>query len=67
MESHDIMGCESQFLCEKHLITPVIYLPLTEIMVRDWSLYGERGGGGGGVQNGKIAGPNLFVPHLKTR
>ena len=25
-----------------------------------------RGGGGGGLQNGKIAGPKLFAPPLKT-
>ena len=30
------------------------------VQVRDWSLIRE--GGGGGLQNGKIAGPKVFTP-----
>ena len=38
-------------------------LGITEKSLRDWSLIT---GGGGGLQNGKIAGPKLFAPPLKT-
>ena len=31
-------------------------------LLRDWSLITGRGG----LQNGKIAGPKLFAPPLKT-
>ena len=37
----------------------------TYLTLRDWSLITGRGGGG--LQNGKIAGPKLFAPPpLKT-
>ena len=36
----------------------------TTHLLRDWSLIT---GGGGGLQNGKIAGPKLFAPPLQDR
>ena len=37
------------------------------LKVRDWSLItGRWGGGGGGLQNGKIAGPKLFAHFISS-
>ena len=36
-------------------------------MFRDWSLITYSGEGGGGIQNGKIAGSKLFKPPPQDR
>ena len=40
---------------------------ITNNIPRDWSLITGRGGGGGGLQNGKIVGPKLFATPPQDR